>query len=121
MPGGFRNLMVYKKAFSFAMEVFEVTKSFPKEEMYSLTSQIRKSSRSVCSNIGEGYRKRQYAAHFVSKISDADMENTESQVWLEFSLSCKYLSQEKFLDLNEKSEEVGRLLNHMINNPVKYH
>ncbi len=88
--------------------------------MYSLTSQIRKSSRSVCSNVGEGYRKGQYVAHFVSKISDADMENTEVQVWLDFSLACKYIIQEQYDDLNSKSDEVGRMLNHMINNPEKY-
>lgn len=120
MPGGFRNLLVYKKAFALAMEIFEITKSFPKEELFALTSQIRKSSRSVCSNIGEGYRKRLYIAHFTSKMSDADMENTETQVWLDFSLSCKYILQEKFNELNEKSEEVGRLVSHIINNPEKY-
>ena len=120
MPTGFRNLIVYKKAFDLAMDIFNVSKSFPKEEIYSLTSQIRRSSRSVCSNIGEGYRKRQYEAHFVSKISDSDMENTENQVWLDFSLSCNYISKEIFDDFNNRSEEIGRLLNHMIQNPTKY-
>jgi len=120
MPGGFRNLLVYKKAFALAMEIFEITKSFPKEEQYSLTSQIRRSSRSVCSNTGEGYRKRQYIAHFVSKISDADMENTETKVWLDFSLASKYIDSEQFKDINNKSEEIGRLLSHMISHPAKY-
>ena len=120
MPTGFRNLIVYKKAFDLAMDIFNVSKSFPKEEIYSLTSQIRRSSRSVCSNIGEGYRKRQYEAHFVSKISDSDMENTETQVWLDFSLSCNFISKEVFDDFNNRSEEIGRLLNHMIHNPTKY-
>ncbi len=77
---GFKDLIVYKKAFSLSMEIFQLSKTFPKNEDYSLTSQIRRSSRSVCSNISEGYRKRQYPAHFVSKISDADMENSETQV-----------------------------------------
>ena len=120
MATGFRNLVVYKKAFSLAMDIYNISKNFPKDELYSLTSQIRRSSRSVCSNIGEGYRKRLYEAHFVSKISDSDMENTETQVWLDFALACEYISNEIFNDLNKRSEEVGRLLNHMINNPKKY-
>ena len=118
--GTFRDLTVYKKAFALMMELFETSKSFPKEEQYGLVSQIRKSSRSVCSNIGEGYRKRQYEAHFVSKASDADMENTETQVWLDVALACKYLSQDNYKEYIEKSEEVGRLLNHMIENPKNY-
>ena len=120
MATGFRNLMVYKKAFSLAMDIFELIKTFPKEEKYGLISQIRNSSRSVCSNIGEGYRKRQYPAHFVSKISDADMENTETQVWLDFSLSCKYISDDLHKTYNARSEEIGKLLNDMLKNPEKY-
>ncbi|MFK7952651.1 MAG: four helix bundle protein [Ekhidna sp.] len=116
----FRELTVYKKAFQLAMDIFEVTKSFPKEEMYSLTDQIRRSSRSVCSTVGEAYRKRQYEKHFVSKTSDADMENTETQVWLDFSKACGYLIEDKISTLQEQSEEVGRLLNHMITYPEKY-
>ena len=116
----FKELTVYKKAFSLAMEVFQHTKDFPKEETYSLTDQIRRSSRSVCSSIGEAYRKRQYEKHFVSKTSDADMENTETQVWLDFSLSCKYLEKDKYDELVDKSEEVGKMLNHMIAYPEKY-
>ena len=87
--GTFKDLIVYKKAFALAMEIFEMTKSFPKEEKYSLIDQIRRSSRSVCANLGEGYRKRRYVAHFVAKTTDSDMENTETQVWLDFSLACK--------------------------------
>ena len=90
MATGFRNLTVYKKAFDLAMDIYHVSKKFPKDELYSLTTQIRKSSRSVCSNIGEGYRKRLYEAYFVSKISDSDMENSETQVWLDFALACEY-------------------------------
>lgn len=85
----FRNLTVYKKAFALAMEIFQITKKFPKEERYSLTDQIRRSSRSVCSCVGEAYRKRQYEAFFVSKSSDGDGENTETRVWLDFSMACK--------------------------------
>ncbi|MBI3502908.1 MAG: four helix bundle protein [Bacteroidetes bacterium] len=120
MATGFRNLTVYKKAFALAMDIFKKSKSFPAEEQYSLTSQIRKSSRSVCSCIGEGYRKRLYPAHFTSKITDADMENTETQVWLDFALECNYINKTEYADFNERSEEVGRLLNHMIENPDKY-
>lgn len=112
--------MAYKKAFSLAMDIFKESKNFPKEETYSLTDQIRRSSRSVCANIGEGYRKRQYPAHFVSKISDSDMENSESQVWLDFAFYCEYFPEKEYKSFIARSEEVGRLLNHMIENPEKY-
>ncbi len=118
--GTYKNLTVYQLAFKQAMNVFKITKSFPKEETYSLTDQIRRSSRSVCANIGEGYRKRQYIAHFASKISDSDMENTETQIWLEFALTCHYISKDTYDDLIMTSQQIGRLLNHMINNPEKY-
>ena len=110
----------HKKAFAFAMEMFEITKKFPSEEKYELTDQIRRSSRAVCRAIGEGYRKRQYPKHFSSKISDADMENTETQVSLDFAEACKYISPEKYGDLRSKSEEIGRMLNYMVENPEKY-
>ena len=116
----FRDLKVYQKAFKLAMDIFEMTKSFPDDEKFGLISQIRKSSRSVCSSIGEGYRKRKYPAHFVSKLTDADMENSETQVWLDFSLSCKYIDKPKYKNFIERSEEIGRMLNHMIENPEKY-
>jgi four helix bundle protein len=117
---GFRKLTVYTKAFDLAMEIFEITKSFPSEEKYELTDQIRRSSRAVCRAIGEGYRKRQYPKHFSSKMSDSDMENTETQVSLDFALKCGYISQNQHNDLIDKSEEVGRLLNHMVEHPEKY-
>ncbi len=116
----FRDLKVYQKAFKLAMDIFKMTKDFPEEEKYALTTQIRKSSRSVCSSIGEGYRKRKYQAHFVSKMTDSDMENSETQVWLDFSLSCKYISKDVYKGYLERSEEIGRMLNHMIENPEKY-
>lgn len=116
----FRDLTVYKKAFQLAMEIFEITKIFPKEERYSLTDQIRRSSRAVCSCIAEAYRKRNYPAYFVSKSSDADMENSETQSWLDFSHACNYMSSDRHKDLIAKSEEVGKLLNHMVENPEKY-
>ena len=118
--GSFRDLTVYKKAFALAMEIFKISKNFPAEEKYSLTDQIRRSSRSVCTCIGEAYRKRQYKAHFVSKSSDADMENTETRVWLDFALACAYISQDIWNDFEVKATEIGKLLNHMIENPEKY-
>lgn len=120
MAGSFRDLTTYKKAYTLVMEIFEITKKFPKEEKYELTDQLRRSSRSVCRGIGEGYRKRQYPKHFSSKMSDADMENTETQVSLDFAGDCKYISQKEKRELRSKSEEVGRLLNHMVENPEKY-
>jgi len=116
----FKSLLAYQKGFSLAMEVFHLTRTFPKSEMFSLTSQIVRSSRSVCSNISEGYRKRQYEKHFKSKISDADSENSETQLWLDFAVACEYISEEKKLDSQSKSEEVGKLLNYMMNNPDKF-
>ncbi len=118
--GSFRDLGVYKKAFELSMLIFKTTKNFPPEEKFDLTSQIRRSSRSVCSNVGEGYRKRLYPAHFISKCSDADMENSETQVWLDFALACEYINKEVYDDFLKRSEEVGRMINHMIENPQKY-
>lgn len=117
---GFRKLIVYQKALSLAMEIYEITKSFPKEEKYSITDQMRRSSRSVCANIGESYRKRKYPKHFVSKLSDSDAENTETQVWLDFALKCRYIDHDIYNELNLKCEEVGRLLNYLMNNPEKF-
>lgn len=90
--GDYRDLIVYQKAFKLAMEIKELTQNFPPEEKYSLTDQIRRSSRSVCVNLVEGYRKRRYPAHFVSKVSDSDMENSETQVWIDFAQACNYLN-----------------------------
>ena len=111
---------VYRLAFELAMEIFEISRGFPKEETYSLTGQIRKSSRSVCICLIEAYRKKIYRAHFVSKITDSDMENSETSGWLDFALACRYISDEKHKELSSKSAEVGRMLHHMINNPEKY-
>jgi four helix bundle protein len=116
----FRQLAAYKKAFALAMEIFHISKTFPAEEKYSLTDQIRRSSRSVCSCIGEAYRKRQYEAYFVSKSSDADSENTETRVWLDFAKACSYITEKTWSGLESRADEVGRLLNHMIENPEKY-
>ena len=116
----YKELTAYKKAFKIAMELFETSKRFPADEKFGLTSQIRRSSRSACSNIAEGYRKRIYKAHFVSKATDADMENSETMVWIDFALECKYISESNYLVWKNEIEEIGRLLNHMIENPEKY-
>ena len=116
----FQELLAYKKSFELAMSVFEITKSFPKEEKFSLTDQIRRSSRSVCANIAESSRKKIYPKHFVSKLSDSDAENSETQSWLEFAFRCSYIDEETFRVLTDQSIEVGKLLNFMIRNPEKF-
>jgi four helix bundle protein len=111
---------VYKLAFEMSMEIFTTSKKFPKEEIYSLTDQIRRSSRAVCICLLEAYRKKRYPAYFVSKVTDSDMENSETCGWLDFSFSCGYIQAEEHQNFISKNEEIGRLLNHMINNPGKY-
>jgi four helix bundle protein len=116
----FKESTVYKKAFALAMEIFETSKSFPKEEKYSLTDQVRRSSRSVCANLGEANRKKLYPAHFISKLTDCDAENSETNVWIDFAFACSYINEETKNQLQLKSDEVGKLIHHMINNPEKY-
>ena len=116
----FQDLLSYKKSFALAMKIFHSSKNFPKEEKYSLTDQIRRSSRSVSANIAEAYRKRSYPKHFISKLTDSDAENSETQTWLEFAFKCDYIDQITFNDFIKDSEEVGKLLNYMINNPSKF-
>lgn len=116
----YRDLLAYKKSFDLAMKIFEVSKFFPKEEKYSLTDQIRRSSRSVTVTISEAYRKRVYPKNFFSKLTDAEAENTETQVWLNFALACGYLEQLKFDELTALNNEVGKLLYYMMNNPDKF-
>lgn len=117
---GFKTLLAYQKGFDLAMEIFHLSKGFPSEERFALTSQIVRSSRAVCSAIAEAYRKRQYVKHFKSKLSDADSENSETQLWLEFAVSCKYISKKEKEELDFKSKEIGKLINYMINNPEKF-
>jgi len=116
----FKELIAYKKAFSLSMEIFKISKKFPKEEIYSLTDQIRRSSRSVCANIGEAYRKRIYQKHFISKLTDSDAENSETGVWLDFALACDYISENEYKHLYTETVEIGKLLNYMIINPEKF-
>ncbi|MBK9569088.1 MAG: four helix bundle protein [Chitinophagaceae bacterium] len=115
----YKDLTCFKKAFELAMDILEISKKFPKEETYSLTDQIRRSSRSVCANFA-GLPKRRYIAHFVSKLTDCDSENSETDVWIDFSFACKYITTEEFKRLSEKNAEVGKMLGHMIQNPEKY-
>ena len=108
-----RELEVYKLAFDTAMEIFKISKSFPKEETYSLTDQVRKSSRSVCTNLSEGWRKRKYKAVFINKLSDAGQEAAETQTWLDFALACKYIDKKTFEKLDEKYEHIFAMLFNM--------
>ncbi len=117
---GFRDLILYQKAFQNAMLIFKISKTFPKEEKFGLTSQIRDSSRSVCACTSEAYRKRKYIKNWISKLTDADMENSETIVWLDFAVACDYISKTQFDDLNERYEETGRLINYYIENPQKF-
>jgi len=110
-------LEVYQRAMDAAMKVYHWTKQFPKEETYSLTDQIRRSSRSVCSNLAEAWRKRRYAAAFISKLSDAESEAAETQVWLEFSVKCGYATRDEGAELYQTYDQVIGTLVGMINHP----
>jgi len=116
----FQKLLAFQKSFALAMRIFELSKSFPKEEKYSLTDQIRRSSRSVSANISEAHRKRLYPKPFISKLSDSDAENSETQTWLLFALECNYIDKNTFDSLVSENLEVGKLINFMINNPEKF-
>ena len=113
-------LEVYRKAFDTAMRIFRFSKAFPKEETYSLTDQIRRSARSVCTNIAEAWRKRRYEAAFIAKISDAEAEAAETQSWLEFAVQCEYLQKEDATELFQAYHEILGTLVGMINNADKW-
>jgi four helix bundle protein len=116
MVGHFRELRVYQMAFDTSMRIYEISKKWPKEERYSLTDQIRRSSRSVCGNCAEAWRKRRYTAHFRSKLTDADSEAAETQSWLDFAFQCGYITQDDHDELNTIYEQVsGGLVNMMAN------
>jgi four helix bundle protein len=115
-----KELIVYQKAFDLAMRIYDLSKRFPPEERYALTSQIRRSSRSVCLNIREAWAKRRYEAHFVSKLTDADGENSETDTSLDFALKCGFLSPEQHGELTGLSTEVGKMLGSMIQNPGSF-
>lgn len=117
---GHRDLKVFQLAYKLAMEIFRLSKSFPKEELYSLTDQIRRSSRSVAANVAEGFRKRRYPNHFVSKLTDCDAEATETQVWIDFAFDCGYLSEENRDLLTTGYEEIGKMLSGMMADPNRF-
>ena len=116
----FRDLLAYQKAFEQGCKIFKISLSFPKEERYSLTDQIRRSSRSVCANLAEAYRKREYLKHFLLKITDCLGENSETLVWLDFSKHHNYLEENIYLEFIALNEEITKLLMYMYNNPSKF-
>lgn len=118
--GDYKKLLAYEKGFELAMKIFEITKKFPSEEKYSLTDQIRRSSRSVCVNLSEAYRRRRYKDYFLSKLNDCETENNETRVWLDFALACNYITNQQYEELTVLNNEVGKLIWYMINNPDKF-
>ena len=116
----FRDLEVYRRAFQAAMTIFQLTKGFPAEERYSMVDQIRRASRSVCSNLAEAWRKRRYIAVFKNKITDSMQEASETQCWLEFSLACEYINPAIFKNLDSEYEEIIAMLNSMENKAEKF-
>jgi len=117
---GHRDLRVFQLAYALAVDIFNQTRSFPPEEKYSLTDQVRRASRSVAANIAEGFRKRRYRNLFVLKLADADAEATEVQVWLDFAEAFGYLSADRHRELLEGYEELGKMLGKMLNSPEKF-
>jgi len=115
-----KELKVYQEAYNLAMEIFELSKQWPPEERYSLTGQIRRSSRSVCSNLREAWSKRRYKAHFTSKLTDSDGENSETDTWLDFARDCRSLEESDHARLTEKCASVGKMLGSMLNNPTPF-
>ena len=114
------DLEVYMRAFESAMNVFRLSKAFPKEETYSLTDQMRRSSRSVCANLAEAWRKRRYEAAFLAKLSDSETEAAETQVWLQFAVKCEYLERDQALELYKQYDDIIGMLVAMINNPKSW-
>jgi four helix bundle protein len=115
-----KELTVYLKSYELAMQIFQLSKRFPKEEQYSLTSQIRRSSRSVCNNLREAWAKRRYPSHFLSKLTDCDGQNGETDTSLDFAQSCGYISVAEHLELTQMGAEVGKMLGAMINSPEPF-
>ena len=112
-----RDLVVYQKAYKLAMQIFELSKKWPKEERYALTDQIRRSSRSVCANLREAWAKRRYRGHFISKLTDSDSENSETRTWLDFAYDCGYLDKAGYDELRKTSIEISKMLDRMLFNP----
>lgn len=116
----YTELKVYQLAFEAAMRIFELSKNWPPEEKYSLTDQIRRSTRSVCGNIAEAWRKRRYPAHFVSKLSDSDTEAAETEVWLDFAFRCGYINKTDHLELKDNYDHICWMLSRMMSNSDKW-
>lgn len=116
----YKELRVYQAAIDGAMRIFEITKSFPPEERFSMVDQMRRSSRSVCSNIGEAWRKRRYSAHFVSKLSDSEGEAEETRVWLELAFRCGYISKSTLDELDKTYDNIIGQLVRMIEHPEQW-
>jgi len=116
----FRDLIVYKKARAVAKKIFELSKTFPNEERYSLTDQVRRSSRSIGAQIAEACAKRRYEKHFVSKLSDAEGEQLETQHWIETAEDCEYLTSSQATEVNDELSEIGRMLNSMMNKAAQF-
>jgi len=116
----YKELLAFKKAYELAMKVFTVTKKFPPEEKYSLVDQIRRSSRSVCTNFAEAFKRKRSKDYFISKLNDCETENAETEIWLDFSKDCGYLSLIEFGELMSLNTEVGKLIWYTINNPDKF-
>jgi len=115
-----KELKVYQLSFEVGMEIYRLTKEFPKEEMYSLTNQIRRSSRSVSGNLAEAFRKRSYPKHFVSKLSDCEGEAAETQVWLDYALACQYIKKEHYIILYDKYDHILAMIVNMTTKPDEW-
>jgi four helix bundle protein len=117
---GYKDLIVYQKSYKLALEIYEITRLFPKEEKYSLVDQVRRSARSVPVNVSSAWVRRKYPKHFVSKLMDALEEESETEVWLAFSLDSDYIDNEKHKSLSENYSEIAKMLSSMINSPEKF-
>lgn len=120
MLRGHRDLRVYQLSYKLAMEIFDLSRAFPKAEVYSLTNQIRRSSRSVAANLAEGFRKRRYPNALINKLTECDGEASETHIWIDFAMDCGYMSKENHDRLTAGYEEVGRMLSSMIAHPEKF-
>lgn len=109
-----KELRVHQQAYALVMEIFDLSKAWPKEETYSLTDQIRRSSRSVCANLKEAWAKRRYEEHFISTLTDADAENNETETWLDFALDCQYFPKEQHERLSHRCQEIGGMIGTML-------
>ena len=115
-----KDLKVYREAYALAMEIFQLSKRWPAEEKYALTDQVRRSSRSVCANLREAWAKRRYAAHFVSKLTDCDGENSETDTWLDFAKDSGWLSVDDHMRLTQECKKIGGMLGSMLKNPSAF-